>query len=57
MLTSNMLLLLHSVEITEFYVTQILREIKVGKCRVLKSTILAFLKAPHFDFVLIFAPF
>ena len=57
MLTSNMLLLLHSVEITEFYVTQILREIKVGKCRVLKSTILAFLKAPNFDFVLIFAPF
>ena len=33
------------------FVIQILREIKVGKCRVSKSAILAHLKTLNFDFV------
>ena len=42
----------HSVEITEsFYsITQILREIKVGKCRVPKSAISTHLEAVTLDF-------
>ena len=45
------------VEITEFFVTQILREIKVGEYRVSKSAILTHLEALNFDLLRIFALF
>ena len=41
---------MHIMEITEFFVTQILREIKVDESKVSKSAILAHLEALNFYF-------